>query len=210
MRPDHTGLFLIQMVNLRISFIGDSLIAGTGDAEFLGWPGRLSKAAAKRGHDLTCYNLGIRKDTSADILRRWRTEVEARAAAGQDNRLIFQFGVNDTKDVGGKLIVEPEQAEAQAREILCAAKDWLPVLMVGPPAIEDTTRHGRIADISARLGKICGELDIPFLDSFEPLLASNLWMSAVGAGDGVHPIASGYNEWAKLIEAWPPWRAWVP
>ncbi len=198
------------MVNIRISFIGDSLIAGTGDPEFLGWPGRLSKAAAKRGHNLTCYNLGIRANTSADILNRWRAEAEARAAGGQDNRLIFQFGVNDTKDVGGKRIVEPEKANAQAREILRAARDWLPVLMVGPPPIEDITRHARIADISAQLGKICGELDIPFLNSFEPLLASDSWMSAVGAGDGVHPIAAGYDEWAKLIEAWPAWRAWVP
>jgi len=198
------------MVDLRICFIGDSLIAGTGDLEFLGWPGRLSKAAAKRGHNLTCYNLGIRKDTSADILKRWRNEAEARAAAGQDNRLVFQFGVNDTKDFGGKRIVESEKANAQAREVLSAAKDWLPVLMVGPPAIEDITRHARIADISARLGKTCSELDIPFLNSFEPLLASDSWMSAVRAGDGVHPIAAGYDAWAKLIEAWPPWRAWVP
>jgi acyl-CoA thioesterase-1 len=198
------------MVDLRISFIGDSLVAGTGDAAFLGWPGRLSKYAAARGHDVTCYNLGIRKDTSADILKRWRAEAEARIAKGQDNRLVFQFGVNDTKDEDGKLIVEPEQAEAQAGEILSAAKKWLPVLMIGPPAIEDQTRQPRIADISARLGKLCAELDIPFLNSFELLLASEDWMNAVRAGDGTHPVAAGYDKWAELIDAWPAWRAWVP
>ena len=206
----NAGLFLAWMADLRISFIGDSLIAGTGDAEFLGWPGRLSKSAAARGHNVTCYNLGIRKDTSADILKRWRVEAEARLAAGQDNRLVFQFGVNDTKDDGGKLVVEPEQAGAQAREILSAAKDWLPVLMVGPPAIEDTVRRPRIAEISARLGKICAELGIPFLNSFEPLLASDNWMDALREGDGTHPIAAGYDEWAELIDSWPAWRTWVP
>ena len=209
MRPDRTGLFLIRMADLRISFIGDSLIAGTGDAEFLGWPGRLAKSAAARGHNVTSYNLGIRKDSSADILQRWRAEAEARAAEGQDNRLVFQFGVNDTKDIGGKLIVTPDRAGAHASEILSAAKDWLPVLMVGPPAIDDKARQPRIADISARLEKICAELDIPFLNSFEPLLASEIWMNAVRAGDGTHPIAAGYDEWAKLIDAWPAWRAWV-
>jgi len=198
------------MTSIRISFIGDSLIAGTGDSEFLGWPGRLSKAASSRGHEVTCYNLGIRKDTSADILKRWRAEAEARAAAGQDNRLMFQFGVNDTKDEGGKLIVEPEQASAQAREILSAAAARLPTLMVGPPPIEDVTRLERIADLSAQLGTLCGELQIPYFDSFAALRKTDAWSKAQRAGDGTHPVAAGYDEWAKLIDAWPAWRAWVP
>lgn len=198
------------MVDIRISFIGDSLIAGTGDSDFLGWPGRLSKAAEHRGHKVTCYNLGIRKDTSADILKRWRAEAESRVATGQDNRLIFQFGVNDTKDIGGKLVVAPEQATAQAREILSAAKNWLPVLMVGPPPIEDMTRNQRIADLSARLNALCGELNIPYFDSFTALGATDDWINAQRAGDGVHPIAAGYEAWAALIENWDAWRAWVP
>lgn len=198
------------MTNIRISFIGDSLIAGTGDSGFLGWPGRLAKAATARGHNVTCYNLGIRKDTSADISKRWRAEAEARAAAGADNRLIFQFGVNDTKDEGGKLIVEAEQASAQAREILSAAKNWLPTLMVGPPPIKDETRIPRIADLSARLNALCGELGISYFDSFAALSKTDAWLNAQRAGDGTHPIASGYEEWAKLIDAWDPWRAWAP
>jgi lysophospholipase L1-like esterase len=198
------------MANIRISFIGDSLIAGTGDPDFLGWPGRLSKAAAGRGHEVTCYNLGIRKDSSADILRRWRAEVEARIAKGQDNRLIFQFGVNDTKDEGGKLVVEPARAIGQARDILSSATEWLPGLMVGPPPIEDDTRNSRIVDLSARLGALCGELEIPYFDSFNGLRKTNTWSNAQCAGDGVHPVAAGYEIWAELIEAWHAWRAWVP
>ena len=198
------------MVDIRISFIGDSLIAGTGDSNFLGWPERLSKAASQRGHKVTCYNLGIRKDTSADILKRWRAETEARVATGQDNRLIFQFGVNDTKDEGGKLIVEPEQATSQAREILSAARDWLPVLVVGPPPIEDMTRNPRIADLSARLNALCNDLQIPYFDSFGALSKTDAWSNAQRAGDGTHPIAAGYEAWAALIENWDAWRAWVP
>jgi lysophospholipase L1-like esterase len=198
------------MANIRISFIGDSLITGTGDPDFLGWPGRLSKASATRGHEVTCYNLGIRKDSSADILRRWRAEAEARIAKAEDNRLIFQFGVNDTKDKAGKLIIEPNQAVGQARDILSAAKELLPVLMVGPPPIEDDTRNERIVDLSVRLSTLCGELEIPYFDSFNGLRKTNVWSNAQRAGDGVHPIAAGYQIWAELIEAWHAWRAWVP
>nr|TFG52524.1 MAG: lipase [Hyphomicrobiales bacterium] len=195
---------------MRISFIGDSLVAGTGDPDFLGWPGRLSTAATQRGHEVTCYNLGIRKDTSADILKRWRAEAGVRVAAGQDNRLVFQFGVNDTKDEGGKLIVEPVRAIAQAREILGAAKAWLPTLMVGPPPIEDATRNVRIVDLSARLEKLCDELGIPYFDSFTALGNTDIWTNAQRAGDGTHPIAGGYEEWARLLDNWDAWRDWTP
>jgi acyl-CoA thioesterase-1 len=198
------------MTQLRISFIGDSLVAGTGDPDCLGWPGRISRNAVQRGHDITCYNLGIRGNTSDDILARWRREAEVRWVSGQDNRLVFQFGVNDTKDVDGKRILSPEQAIAQAREILSAAAAWLPVLMVGPPPIEDAARNARIGDMSARLAALAGETGIPYLDSFGELQKRPHWAAAVREGDGVHPTARGYEVWAGLIEDWPAWRTWVP
>jgi len=198
------------MTQLRISFIGDSLVAGTGDPECLGWPGRISRAAVKRGHDITCYNLGIRGNTSADILARWRREAKVRWVMGLDNRLVFQFGVNDTKDIDGRRIVTAEQAVAQGHEILSAAKAWLPVLMVGPPPIEDTARNVRIGDMSARLARLTGEIGISYFDSFGALQARPDWSAAVKEGDGVHPTARGYEVWADLIEGWPAWRAWTP
>ena len=198
------------MTALRICFIGDSLVAGTGDPEFLGWAGRICRSARTRGHDVTCYNLGIRGNTSAEILARWKGEAEVRAVAGQDCRLVFQFGVNDTKDVDGRRIVEPEQAIVQARRILSEAKAWQPVLMVGPPPIEDETRNARIADISGRLNALCRELGVPYLDTFGAFYTGAVWLSAVRAGDGVHPIAEGYDAWATLIDSWPAWRAWLP
>jgi lysophospholipase L1-like esterase len=195
---------------MRISFIGDSLVAGTGDPEFLGWAGRICASARRRGHDVTCYNLGIRGNTSAQILARWRREAEARFVADQDCRLIFSFGVNDTKDVDGKRIVTPERAVEQSREILAAAKDWLPTLTIGPPPIGDEARNARIGDLSLRLKALCDEVGVPYLAVFEKLRASKVWLPAVHAGDGVHPVAAGYEEWARLIEAWPEWRKWVP
>ena len=198
------------MAVMRISFIGDSLVAGTGDPEFLGWAGRVCRSARGRGHDVTCYNLGIRGNTSANILARWRAEAEDRTVAGQDCRLVFSFGVNDTKDIDGQRIVEPVQAIAQARLILMDAVAWQPVLMVGPPPIEDETRNARIADISGRLNALCREIHVPYLDTFGAFYTGAVWLNAVRAGDGVHPIAEGYDAWAELIESWPAWRAWLP
>jgi hypothetical protein len=57
---------------MRICFIGDSLVNGVGDPTGLGWVGRVATAARRRGHDITAYNLGIRRDTSGDIAVRWQ------------------------------------------------------------------------------------------------------------------------------------------
>ena len=80
---------------MRICFIGDSFVNGVGDDSGLGWIGRLGVALRAAGCDLTLYNLGVRRDTSADIARRWRAEAEARLPEGVDGRLVFAFGTND-------------------------------------------------------------------------------------------------------------------
>ncbi len=197
------------MAALRICFIGDSLVTGTGDAEFLGWTGRVCALARGRGHDITCYNLGVRGNTSGDIVARWWREADARIAAGEDCRLVFAFGVNDTKDADGKRIVEPMQTIVHAREILGNAVAWLPTLMIGPPPIADTERSERIAELSRRLEMLAAKIAVPYLASFDLLTASPVWRDALAAGDGVHPVAAGYAEWARLIDAWPAWRAWA-
>jgi acyl-CoA thioesterase I len=86
----------------RLCFIGDSLTNGTGDDEALGWPGRIVAKARAQGHDVTLYNLGIRRDTSADIASRWRAEVERRLPPmyRAEGRLAFCFGTNDCADDG--------------------------------------------------------------------------------------------------------------
>lgn len=198
------------MASFRICFIGDSLVAGTGDPEYLGWAGRICKSARSRGHDVTCYNLGIRANSSADILARWRREAEARDVQGTDCRLVFQFGVNDTKDVNGERIFPVEKAMAQARAILSEAQSYRPTLMIGPPPIGDDMRNVRIRALSENLAALTRELAIPFLATFDVLLASKAWLPAVRAGDGVHPIAAGYDEWAHAIDQWPAWREWAP
>ena len=47
---------------------------GTCDPDYLGWPDRVAQAARKAGYDLTGYNLGIRRETSRDMLKRWAQE----------------------------------------------------------------------------------------------------------------------------------------
>jgi len=195
---------------MRICFIGDSFVSGAFDEECLGWAGRISTNARRRSHDVSHYNLGIRGETSEQIARRWRAEAEPRQSPQQEGRLVFEFGVNDAREVNGKPLLTPDQSLAAARGILSAAVQWKPTLMIGPPPGCDEARNGRVKVLLPDLAKLCAELNVPYFDSFTPLLASPTWTPCVKGVDGTHPSAAGYAEWAKLIDGWSAWREWLP
>jgi acyl-CoA thioesterase-1 len=156
-------------MSIRICFFGDSFINGTGDDACLGWVGRVCSAARRHGTDLTCYNLGIRRDTSTDVLARWQIEARARLPDEYDGRLVFSFGANDCcpgDDVGG-VRVAPLKALANANAILRVALAWRPTLMIGPLPICDATVNPRIRSLSADFGSLCSRLNVPYLDMFD-------------------------------------------
>ena len=195
---------------MRICFIGDSLVSGAFDEECLGWAGRISASARKRGHDVSPYNLGVRGESSTQIARRWRAEAEVRQTAQQEGRLVFEFGVNDVRDMSGKRQMEMAESLASARAILSAAAGWKPTLMVGPPSVGDDLRNGRLQELTGALAALCAELRIPYLDCFAPLSKSASWLENLQSVDGTHPSAKGYAKWAALVETWPAWREWLP
>lgn len=196
---------------MRICFFGDSMVNGTGDDECLGWVGRACAEARRGGADVTCYNLGIRRDTSADVRARWQWEAEARLPAGHDGRLVFSFGANDCcpGDDAGGVRVAHAAALAHAEVILVQAAAWCPVLMVGPFPIRDAVVDARIAALGQGLAALCARLGVPYLSLFEEASASAAWAREVAAGDGAHPNAQGYAEVAAVFSRWPAWRAWL-
>lgn len=53
---------------MQICFFGDSFTYGVGDPAGLGWRGRVVRRLIGVRPDVTAYDLGIRRNTSADIL----------------------------------------------------------------------------------------------------------------------------------------------
>jgi len=194
----------------RICFVGDSFINGTGDRECLGWTGRVCAAACRQGYNVTYYNLGIRRETSADIRDRWQAEVERRLPASCDRRVVFSFGVNDTTIEQGRRRVESRDSVENARQILTQAKRSLSVLMVGPALVSEAAQNQRICDLSVQLAALCQELEVPFLAIAERLQASTVWIPEAIANDGAHPGAAGYEELAELVRGWWAWQGWFP
>lgn len=215
------------MTELRICFVGDSLTQGTKDDTALGWPGRLVAAARDKGHDLTGYNLGIRRDTSKDIARRWKAEVEARLPATAPGAVVFSFGVNDMQSADGELFrVPPPESVKVAHAIVAEAKARWPVLWISPvppipghrtkdafPDLEEDYVNVRARKLAEAYAHVARELEVPYLDLYTPLSTRSFtrwrWLRALKAGDGIHPVASGYAVMARLIGRWDAWQDWV-
>lgn len=194
---------------MRLCCIGDSFVNGTGDDGCLGWAGRIVAAARRQGRDVTLYNLGVRGDTSADIGARWEREARARLGKIDDGSLIFSFGVNDCLDVEGRARLAPERSLAAAGEILTRAQAWLPTLMIGPPPVADPAVNEHIRSLSGRFEILCRKIGVPFLAVFADLLASPVWMREVTTRDDAHPNSASYEQFAHLIQRWPPWLGWI-
>jgi acyl-CoA thioesterase-1 len=194
--------------DIRICLFGDSFAIGVGDPACLGWVGRLAKHMHSKACPLTIYNLGVRGNTSADVLARFDTEATPRVRPDTDTRVIVSVGVNDTVLDDRFPRVAPEQSTANLTAIIGkAARRGLPLLVVGPPPIADDGHNARIADLNQRYSRLCGQLAVPFVDVYRPLIDSSAWMTEVRQGDGAHPGAAGYQVLADL--AFKPWSAWL-
>ncbi|WP_433277633.1 GDSL-type esterase/lipase family protein [Pseudonocardia xinjiangensis] len=197
-----------MITDRRVFFVGDSFVAGVGDPDHRGWVGRLAARSHQAGVPLTTYNLGVRRDTSEDVCRRWPAEVAARRAPGCDERLVVSFGVNDTTVEGGTQRVRTARSVANLRAVIDgAAAARLPLLVVGPPPVDDPEQNQRIETLSELFRAVCGEASVPYVETFELLAAEPRWMGEVRRGDGAHPGAGGYTLLADLVL--PQWQTWI-
>lgn len=191
--------------DIRICFVGDSFVNGTGDPDYLGWTGRVCITARQSRYDLTSYNLGVRRDTSTDIAKRWHDECLRRLPDSCEGRIVFSFGVNDTTVEDGVSRVSTEHSLINAREMLSTSVSFYPTLMVGPPPIADADQNRRTQHLSEQFRLVAEEVGVPYLDVFSPLERSATWMHEVVQIDGAHPQAGGYVELASLVQAWSAW-----
>ncbi len=191
--------------DVRVLFFGDSLVAGVGDETGLGWVGRSVAAAHAAGMALTPYNLGVRRDTSRDILSRWEREARPRLEATM--RVVFSFGANDTTIEGGRLRVLPEETATNLDAVLvrAAALD-LPAFVVGPSPVNDARQRRRVIDLARRMNDVSTGRGIPFVDVATSIDAHGVWRAECERGDGAHPGAGGYAYLAELVaDAWLSW-----
>ncbi|WNF00647.1 GDSL-type esterase/lipase family protein [Streptomyces luomodiensis] len=193
---------------IRICFIGDSFVQGIGDPEHRGWVGRVLEAT---GGDITAFNLGIRRDTSEDVLRRCWQEVLPRTLPGSDNRLVVSFGSNDMVQENGTVRVGAARTVENLASILEEARrQAITPLVVGPPPVVDAGGEHlrRTAALADEMAALCRSQHVPFIATTLELADDPVWTREALAGDGAHPGRGGYQRLAELVGAG-QWRAWI-
>lgn len=191
--------------DIRICFFGDSLVNGTGDETALGWAGRLCAKAHAGGASVTYYNLGIRRNTSQDVLLRWQQECALRLPAGIDGRVVLSCGVNDTVMEAGATRLTLDESCRSVREILRHAAATYKTIMIGPPPVNDDAQNQRIGAISAAFAGEARALGVPYVEIFSYLIADARYRKELAENDGAHPRSDGYVAIAELIASSPTW-----
>lgn len=182
---------------MQMIFIGDSLTAGYGDTEGLGWAGRLAVAAMRAGNDLTWYNLGIRANTSTDIRQRCGEELGRRTMEGP-MRTVLSMGAADIARG-----VPFETTDENARTLLDDLTQVGPVLLIGPPPALRDGYEPAAARLDELFSTLARERGIPYGSSLHLLRDRPGYLEGLKQGDGIHPDAAGYALWAELLLADP-------
>lgn len=183
----------------RIVILGDELIAGAGDPRALGWVGRvLSRTHLQPG--TVTMALPMPGEPLGRLVNRWEAETLPRLSHGADNRVIIGVGAGDARE---------GTSTARSRLSLANIVDGLhnsgaSCLVVGPPPLPDVDEL-RLQALSHACGDVCRRRQIPYVETFSPLLYHEQWLADVRQ-TGL-PAQAGYGllAWLVLHERWHEW-----
>lgn len=190
--------------DVGLCFVGASMTAGYGDPKGLGWVGRVVSRSQHPDLDLTAYNLGVRGDTSTDVLARWRAETAPRWAHRGERRLVVSMGANDIAHG-----ISLARSRLNLANIVDeATTNGIATFVVGlVPSVDPEVNAGlqALADAQA---DVCARRGITYVDCFRPLATHDQWVSDLNASaDRVHPGQVGYGliAWLVLHHGWYDW-----
>jgi lysophospholipase L1-like esterase len=195
--------------DVAIVFIGASLVAGVGDPKSQGWVSRVVGRTQHPDLELTAYNLGVRGNTSADVLERWRVECPPRWAGRAERRLVISVG---TADAAGGITLARHRLNL-ANILDDAASAGIGTFVVSPPPSDDDELNDKLDVLVEAQADVCSRRGVPFVDCFRPLQAHEQWRSDVAASQVPHhPGQAGYGliAWLVLHNGWYDWLQIAP
>ncbi|MGL5865298.1 MAG: GDSL-type esterase/lipase family protein [Dermatophilaceae bacterium] len=190
--------------DIAVVYLGDSLVVGVGDPKGQGWVTRVVGRTHHPEVEITPYNLGVRGDTSADVLARWSLEVPRRWAGRSERRLVISVGAND---VGHGVSLARHRLNL-ANLLDDAASQGVGTFVVSPPPTDDAELNDRIETLVDAQADVCGRRDVPFVDCYRPLAAHEQWRTDLAASRVPHhPGQAGYGliAWLVLHNGWAEW-----
>jgi acyl-CoA thioesterase-1 len=189
--------------DIALVFIGDAYVAGYGDPKGLGWVSRVVGRTAHADVDITAYQLGVRDETSADVLARWRIECPPRWKGRSEKRLVVAVGHNDAVNA-----MSTARVRLNLANILDdAAASGVAAFAVGPTPTLDADLNARLEIVVEAQADVCARRGVAYVDCYRPLISHEQWHSDLGAAGGVYPGQAGYGliAWLVLHGGWDQW-----
>ena len=190
--------------DLALVFLGASLVAGVGDPKGQGWVTRVVGRTQHPDLELTAYNLGVRGDTSADLLHRWATEVPLRWAGRTERRVVLSMG---TDDVASGITLARHRLNL-ANLLDDAASAGVGAFVVSPPPTADAELNERLEVLVDAQADVCARRGVPFVDCYAPLMGHDQWRTDLAVSRVPnHPGQAGYGliAWLVLHNGWNDW-----
>ena len=178
--------------DVRVCVFGDSFVTGVGDPKALGWVGRVAaRTPASTGVALTMYALGVRGQSTEDVVVRMPLEISPRFARGDEHGVVLAPGIADA------FAAVPVARSAATLEFGLRSTG-VSRLVVGPPPVGPPEVRQRLAALDTAFADVCGRLDVRYLSTYEPLVGHGPWQRQRLADD-VHPAQAGYSMLAFVI-----------
>lgn len=193
----------VHASRVRLLALGDEFVAGVGDPKALGWLGRV---VARSNHEfpIDVFSIAVPGDTSYSLAERWEREVATRLdrstsptgmMPGTENRVVIGLGRGDV-DAG----ISAARSRLNLAKVLDGLDSYrIPVFVVGPPPSEDRSMNDTLADFSNAYQDVCVRRSVPFVDTFNPLLGHDAWLSDLAATGNDLPAQAGYGLLAWLV-----------
>lgn len=201
------------MKTARIYVFGDSITYGAWDSQG-GWCDRLKQQLHQRkigGSENVKYqvfNLGIGGETSRSLLKRFKSEIDARNRADWPAVILIATGANDTRSTEGGVPVVPiaEYRQNLEKLILIAREYTDKILLVGIAPVEHATQQFKgtvlnnelLQSYDAVMMGVAESQAIVKIDVMSQFLAAE---PPLFSPDGVHPNDSGHEIIEQLVVA---------
>ena len=185
-------------------FFGDSLTLGVNDYAMPGgWVSRLALLGRREKlyayPPATFYNLGARRQTTANVAARFEAEVQARQMPGIVQRLLFCVGVVDMVGPTGSEPGAIQKAASDLEGLLERAKTIAPTLVICPPPVASVEVRNRITSLCAAQVDVCARLGVDCVNINAALAADPEYMEDLT--DGLHPGPTGCSVMAERLLA---------
>lgn len=191
-------------------FFGDSITLGVNVLEDDTWTCLLNASMKSHGLPIppsTFYYLGVRKNSTKDIIERFLPEFKARNLIGSEPYFVFMFGTVDTASVNDNTVLSMEESKKYMQNLLTSAKEYGKCIFVSPPPVLNEEHNERIKELVKEQIKICDTLKIPYVD-VHSALKDNLIFSQ-DLIDGVHPQEMGNTSIYDIIWQSEAFQAWM-